>query len=70
MPPVVDTPCPNCGATELRIEHRLQARPIGSFSLSGVQTKVTAREWPWLVCGACGVEAPGKPEPPPADPTS
>lgn len=61
--PVLQTdempPCPNCGADELRIEMRLRAKPIGTFSIAGASPKVVATEVPWLVCGGCGVEAEG-----------
>lgn len=59
MADVKTTPCPACGEVALRIETRLEARPIGSFSLAGAQLKSSAKEVPWLVCGACGVEAKG-----------
>lgn len=59
-PKVEDTPCPRCGQKTLRIEWRLEVKPIGSFSLSGQQMKASALEWPWLVCGNCGVEGRGK----------
>lgn len=62
MKKVEDTECPRCGVKALRIEMRLTAKKIGSFSLSGAQMKVVAVEVPWLVCGICGVEAEGKRE--------
>jgi hypothetical protein len=61
--------CRHIGA--IRVEWRpttrtLIASPIGSFSLSGCQPKVTAlavREWPWAICrrdlGGCGHESRG-----------
>ena len=55
-----ETPCPACGAVALRVEQRLEAKPIGTWSLAGSQMKVFAGYWPWLVCGACGVEARGE----------
>ena len=55
-----DTPCPSCGVKGLRIEYRLTAKPLGSFSLAGAQMKVSAVRVPWLICGTCGVEAEGK----------
>jgi len=58
---IVDTPCPACGQMALRIERRLRAMPIGTFSLSGEQMKVSAIEVPWLVCGSCGAAAEGTP---------
>jgi uncharacterized paraquat-inducible protein A len=56
---VKDTACPRCGVKALRIEMRLTAKRIGSFSLAGAQMKVVATEVPWLVCGVCGIEAEG-----------
>jgi hypothetical protein len=56
----VTTPCPGCGERQLAIEMRITAKPIGSFSIGGSQPKVVAREVPWLVCAACGIEAEGK----------
>jgi hypothetical protein len=54
-------PCGNCGTVgQLRIEHRMVARPIGSFSLAGQQMKVSARLWPYMVCDGCGAECEGK----------
>lgn len=57
--------CKHCGSDfPLRIEYReeLQAKPIGTFSLSGQQVKFSAvkREWPWAVCDHCKREARGK----------
>ena len=53
------TPCPVCGALALRIEERLTAKPIGTYSLAGAQMKVSVLV-PWLVCGSCGAAAEGK----------
>lgn len=53
--------CKYCGPdAPLRIEYRLVAKPIGTFSLSGVQAKVSAVEWPFAVCDSCGRESRGK----------
>lgn len=60
MAKIDETPCPACGSKSLRIEERLTTKPIGSFSLAGVQMKVSAVSKPWLVCGTCGIEAEGK----------
>jgi hypothetical protein len=49
-----------CGKNSPRVEWRLEAKPIGTFSLAGQQMKVTATEWPWLVCDGCGRESRGK----------
>ncbi len=52
--------CTYCGSNETWIEQRLTAMPIGSFSLSGMTPKVSARYWPWAVCDGCGHESKGK----------
>ena len=52
--------CPECEHKGLRIEWRLEAKPVGSFSLSGAQMKFSAAKVPWLVCPGCGVESKGK----------
>ena len=59
---VEETPCPACGAMALRIEERLTAAEIGTFSLAGQAMKVSASLVPWLVCDGCGIEAKGKRE--------
>lgn len=58
-------PYAKCGVTGgLRLEWRTipVAKPTGAFSLAGTQEKVSAyeRQWPWLICGACGRESEGK----------
>lgn len=56
-----DQTCHYCAATEgLRIEWRLVTRPIGSFSLSGKQMKMSAYHWPWAICDNCGHESKGR----------
>lgn len=56
-------PCTNCGETALRLEYRelFEAKPLGTWSLAGVQDKrsVVARPWPYCVCDACGAESRG-----------
>lgn len=53
--------CQKCfQAGGLTVEYRLTAMPIGSFSLAGAQMKVSALEWPWLMCRHCGAECQGK----------
>lgn len=58
-------PCRDCGTPALRVEWRskLAAKPVGTFSLAGVQAKLAAEEtpWPWAVCDNCGAESEGKP---------
>jgi hypothetical protein len=53
--------CPSCAAPpgSLRLSDQFVAAPIGSFSLAGVGTKVTATRRPVLSCGACGLEVTG-----------
>lgn len=58
--------CVRCGVAALTLVWKLEARPLGTFSLAGVQLKVSAREWPYCVCdptlGGCGAECRGKQE--------
>jgi hypothetical protein len=54
-------PCTKCGeAGGLEIEQRLEALPLGTYSLAGAMLKVSARYWPWMVCKLCGAESRGK----------
>lgn len=47
-------PCPDCGqlTLELQLRPRLEARPLGTWSLAGAQPKTSAVEveWPYAVC--------------------
>lgn len=43
-------PCPRCGELTLRLETRLEARPLGTWSLAGAQPKTSVVEWPYAVC--------------------
>ena len=53
--------CTRCGTQGgLKVEYRLEARPTGSFSLSGNQMKFSAVEWPWLICMNCNATCKGK----------
>lgn len=53
--------CTACGVIgQLRIESRLEAKPLGTWSLSGVQEKRVLESWPWMVCDACLAECKGK----------
>lgn len=62
--PIKDIPCPECGEQKMHVEHRpvtvIEAKPLGSHSLSGNTLKVSAMEkvvqWPWAVCEGCGME--------------
>lgn len=55
-------PCPVCDAPpgSLRLGETLQAKPIGRFSLAGVQTKVSARPAPVLTCDQCDLRLVGE----------
>lgn len=49
--------CPRCQSKDgliLRNTNRLHARPVGSFSLAGVQTKLSAVEVYELIHPSCG----------------
>lgn len=47
--------CPACGSVgSIKLGTTLVARPLGSWSLSGQQLKVSARETPALVCTTPG----------------
>ncbi|MDM2386875.1 hypothetical protein [Mycobacteroides abscessus] len=53
--------CKYCGSdAPLRIEERLEAKPLGTFSLAGAQMKFSGRMWPYAVCDRCGRECRGK----------
>lgn len=57
-----DVPCPVCEEFALVIEMRLESKPLGTFSVSGMQLKTSAYNWPYLVCKNCGVTARAKEE--------
>lgn len=47
--------CPKCSVYgSLVLDVQLIAKPVGSFSLAGVQTKFSAEEVPALKCELCG----------------
>lgn len=62
--PFEGVPCRDCGNETLRLEFRtkLIAKPLGEFSIAGVQMKFSATktDWPWCVCDTCGGESEGK----------
>lgn len=58
LPPGVS--CRYCGHPRVRVEERLEAAPLGTYSIAGVQTKVVARRWPFAVCEGCGHESRGE----------
>jgi hypothetical protein len=47
------TPCPECGDLTLYFGMGFRARPLGSFSLAGMQDKVSAQEIPVIRCRTC-----------------
>ncbi len=47
-------------AAPLRIEERIEAKPLGTFSLAGAQMKLSGYRWPYAVCDRCGRESRGK----------
>ena len=58
---IEETPCPTCNRVgTLYVEVKLVAKPIGSFSLAGAQTKVTAESKPFLLCSVCHFTKMGK----------
>lgn len=57
---VADQPCPKCTRVgKLRIEMKLVAKPLGTFSLAGSNLKFSANEIPVLYCDGCGLELEG-----------
>jgi uncharacterized Zn finger protein len=65
-PDASDTPCPGCGALALVIEEKFEAKPLGTYSIAGVQDKAVGTMWPWIRCTNCGITARGKLETPDA----
>lgn len=52
----VPKPCPNCGQQGgLTIGPRLEARPLGTWSLAGAQLKTSAVQRLGLGCTLCGM---------------
>lgn len=56
---VAGTQCPACGHHGMQLSWRIVAKPLGSFSLSGSQVKVSANKIPVIECPHCGVSAEG-----------
>lgn len=54
-------PCPVCGGV-LDIEEKFVASPIGTWSLSGAQTKFVGDFVPHIVCNGCNLSVAGKPD--------
>jgi hypothetical protein len=42
--------CPKCGHTSLKVEMRMRAKELGTFSLAGQQLKVSVQTLPYLFC--------------------
>lgn len=59
--------CLYCGSGDTWIEYRLEARPVGTFSLAGMQMKFSTRRLPFAVCDHCGHVSRGKQEAPHAE---
>lgn len=59
----IGAPCVKCCVAALRVEYRLEleARELGTHSLSGSHMKVSAHgaKWPYVVCDNCGEESRG-----------
>lgn len=47
-------PCRYCGSDKTWVEWRLEANPVGTYSLAGVQMKFPVRRWPYAICDGCG----------------
>lgn len=57
--PAVKDGCPECGHQgDPELTSRLVARTDPPASLAGVMPKLSATECSWLVCPACGYDAP------------
>lgn len=57
-------PCARCGVHALELFLKLEARPLGTWSLAGAQLKTSATTWPYVRCdvgrGGCGAECRGR----------
>lgn len=51
---LAEVPCPRCRNLTLRVEERLESRPLGTWSLAGYQPKTSATPWPYAVCTTDG----------------
>ncbi|WP_251153735.1 hypothetical protein [Cellulosimicrobium sp. Marseille-Q4280] len=57
---LADIACPDCAAVgSLQLVWKLEPAPLGTYSLAGVQNKVSAARVPYLEC-ACGFSERGK----------
>lgn len=57
-------PVPSCAAVgTLTLDRVFEAKPVGAYSLAGVQLKTTGRFRPVLRCSACGLDHRGEYDP-------
>jgi hypothetical protein len=65
MATIDQSSCPKCGAGPgtLTLSKGMQALPIGTWSLAGVQLKTSAIEVPVVDCSACGLHVVGSYDP-------
>lgn len=56
----LNAPCRHCGSTDTWIEWRMEFNPLGTYSIAGVGTKMTAKRHPYAVCDGCGHESRGE----------
>lgn len=54
LPDLSQVRCVYCGHVGIRVEWRLEAKPLGTWSLAGVQEKYVASHWPYAICNGCG----------------
>lgn len=58
---ISEVTCTYCGVFgQIEIKNLLETKPLGSFSLAGVQTKTTGSYWPYAICGSCGHKSRGQ----------
>ena len=59
------SPCPSCGETgSVSVREVLRAKPVGTFSLAGAQTKFSAVAGWEFRCTGCGVSGSAAPKTP------
>ncbi len=56
----LDKVCPNCFRQPLTLRWWMQAKPLGSYSLAGVQMKVSAFDAASISCPSCDWTVPGR----------
>lgn len=52
--------CRYCGHHRIRVEWRMVATPLGTYSIAGAQMKFEATSVPFATCEGCGHESEGK----------